>query len=301
MPFEVIRNDITKVHADAIVNTANPLPVFAPGTDKAIYLAAGKDQLLEERRKIGMIPRGQAAITSAFALPARYIIHTVGPEWIDGHHQEEKLLTSCLKESLKLAVQHECGSIAFPLISTGVYGFPKEKALKIFTSVIYDFLMDNDMLVYLVIYDKESLDISSRLFQNIPDYIDDSTKITDLKEQLQQVDESFHECLIRLLIDCGMKNSEVYHRANITKQHFSKIISNPDYHPGKNTICALAIGMKLDLETAESLLEKAGYVLSHSSKFDMAVEFFIRNGMYNIVDDNIILFDSGLELLGTGQ
>lgn len=136
MPFKIIRNDITRVRADAIVNTANPEPCYASGTDAAVYTAAGADELLAERKKIGSISPGEAAVTAAFQLPANYIIHTVGPAWIDGKHGEYDILRSCYRKSLLLADQLGCESIAFPLIATGVYGFPKDQALDIALSVI---------------------------------------------------------------------------------------------------------------------------------------------------------------------
>ena len=173
MPFQIIRNDITKVKADAIVNTANPHPKIGSGTDSAIYKAAGEELLLAERMKIGDIPVGQAAVTSAFHLDAKYIIHTVGPVWVDGTRGEEQALSSCYTESLKLAESLSCESIAFPLISTGVYGFPQDLAIRTATSVIYDFLMDSDMMVYLVVFGRKAFSLSGKLFQDIKAYIDD--------------------------------------------------------------------------------------------------------------------------------
>lgn len=131
MPFVIVRNNIVKVKADAIVNSANPLPVYGSGTDRAVYEAAGKEKLLEERKKIGTLLPGQAAATPAFALNAKYIIHTVGPLWAGGEQGEYEDLTACYRNSLELAKSLKCKSIAFPLISTGVYGFPKDKALRI--------------------------------------------------------------------------------------------------------------------------------------------------------------------------
>ena len=139
MPFQIIRNDITKVHVDAIVNTANPEPVYASGTDGAVYMAAGADQLLKERRRIGQLRTGEAIVTKAFRLPATYIIHTVGPSWWDGSRGEYEDLASCYRKSLYLAEQLGCKSIAFPLISTGVYGFPKDRALEVALKEISDF------------------------------------------------------------------------------------------------------------------------------------------------------------------
>lgn len=173
MPFQIIRNDITKVCADAIVNTANPEPVYAGGTDAAVYFAAGEEKLLEERRKIGRISPGEAAVTPAFALPARYIIHTVGPVWEGGDRGEFELLASCYRKSLLLARQLGCKSIAFPLISTGVYGFPRDRALDIALREISSFLEDSEMEVILVVFDRKSFDLSARLSAEVSQYIDE--------------------------------------------------------------------------------------------------------------------------------
>lgn len=172
MPFNIIRNDITKVSADAIVNTANPRPVCGGGTDRAVYLAAGEDALLAERRKIGDIERGDAAVTSAFALDAKYIIHTVGPKWRGGDYGERTIVRSCYEKSLKLAESLGCESIAFPLIATGVYGFPKDEALRIAISVFEDFLNDSDMEITMVVFDEEAFVLSGELFDGVSAYID---------------------------------------------------------------------------------------------------------------------------------
>lgn len=172
MPFKIVRNDITRVKADAIVNTANPDPICASGTDLAIYEAAGKEQLLLERAGIGKIARGDVAVTGAYNLNAKYIIHTVGPVWEDGEHHEFDILESCYRKSLQKAVELKCESIAFPLISTGVYGFPKDKALQIAVSVFSSFLLENDMQIILVVFDKKSFQLSAQIVGEIDSYID---------------------------------------------------------------------------------------------------------------------------------
>ena len=173
MPFEIIRNDITKVKADAIVNTANPDPVIGGGTDSAIYKAAGKEQLLAERKKIGVIAPGQAVRTDAFNLDAKYIIHTVGPAWKDGRHGERDILHACYRHSLALAAELLCESIAFPLIATGVYGFPKDEALQIALSEINQFLLSHEMKVIFVVFDAKAFALSARLLGEIEEYIDE--------------------------------------------------------------------------------------------------------------------------------
>lgn len=172
MPFKIVRNDITHVKADVIVNTANPKPIYASGTDLAIYQAAGADELLAERKKVGCIERGDIAVTGAYALNAKYIIHTVGPVWVDGMHKEFETLENCYAKSLQKALELGCDSIAFPLISTGVYGFPKDKALQIAVFVFSRFLLENEMQIILVVFDKKSFQLSGQLVGEIDSFID---------------------------------------------------------------------------------------------------------------------------------
>ena len=173
MPFRIVRDNIINVKADAIVNTANPRPVVGTGVDTAIYEAAGRDLLLAERRKIGKIRRGDAAATPAFALPAKCIIHTVGTHWRGGLFGERKILASCYRRSLSVAKEQGCGSIALPLLAAGVYGFPKDVALTIALDEIRAFLMDNDMDVTLVVFDRDAYALSSKLLFDVQAFIDD--------------------------------------------------------------------------------------------------------------------------------
>ena len=172
MPFKIVRGDITHVKADVIVNTANPKPIYVSGTDLAVYQAAGADELLTERKKIGCIKSGDIAVTGAYALNAKYIIHTVGPVWVDGKHKEFETLENCYAKSLQKAFELGCDSIAFPLISTGVYGFPKDKALQIAVSVFSRFLLENEMQIILVVFDKKSFQLSEQLVGEIDSFID---------------------------------------------------------------------------------------------------------------------------------
>ncbi len=172
MPFKIVRNDITRVKADVIVNTANPNPICASGTDLAIYEAAGKEKLLAERANIGKIARGDIAVTGAYNLKAKYIIHTVGPVWTDGLHHEFEILEDCYRKSLQKALELKCESIAFPLISTGVYGFSKDKALQIAVSVFSQFLTENEIEIILVVFDKRSFQLSGQIVGDIDSYID---------------------------------------------------------------------------------------------------------------------------------
>lgn len=171
MPFEIVRNDIVNMKVDAIVNTANPRPIIGAGTDKAVHDKAGA-RLLLARKEIGNIAVGEAAITPAFDLDANYVIHTAGPIWKDGRSGEEDLLASCFRNSLGIAKKKACESIAFPLISTGSYGFPKPLALQIAVREISSFLMENEMQVYLVVFEKQSFELSEKLFKSVSSYID---------------------------------------------------------------------------------------------------------------------------------
>ena len=183
MAFKIIRNDITKVAADAIVNTANPDPIYASGTDGAIYEAAGADELLAERRKIGEMRVGQAEYTPAFNLAAEFIIHTVGPAWDGGNSGELDSLRQCYENSLRLANELQCRSIAFPLISTGVYGFPKDKALQTAISVFSEFLSDHEMEIILVVFDKKSFEVSGQIFDGIDAFIDENYVSDQIDEE----------------------------------------------------------------------------------------------------------------------
>lgn len=336
MPLKIIHNDITKVNVDAIVNAANSSLLGGGGVDGAIHRAAGP-QLLEECRALGGCETGKAKLTKGYRLPAKYIIHTVGPVWSGGNNNEEKLLEDCYKNSLALAKENNCESIAFPLISAGAFGYPKDKAIKTAVSVIGDFLLDNEMTVYLVIYDKAEFTLPKELFSSITQYIDDnyikeptfsriksferlyeaeenykeaydifseeaSAKKKKLKRSLEDViknmDETFSQMLLRLIDEKGMTHAETYRRANIDRRLFSKIRNDVNYKPSKATVIAFAIALRLNLDETKDLLQKAGFALSHSSKFDIIIEYFIEEGNHNIFEINEALFAFDQELLG---
>lgn len=180
MPFKIICNDITQMEVDAIVNAANPALQMGGGVCGAIFAAAGREQLQRECDAIGGCKTGQAVITKGYRLPARYIIHTVGPVWQGGKHQEARLLHNCYVNSLELAQQKGCQSIAFPLISSGIYGYPKDQALKVATAAITEFLMENALMVYLVVFDKQALALSHKLFADIESVRTGKPKLTPI-------------------------------------------------------------------------------------------------------------------------
>lgn len=354
MPLDFIRGDITKLAVDAIVDAANNSLLGGGGVDGAIHRAAGSG-LLEECRKLNGCETGHAKLTKGYKLPAKHVIHTVGPIWYGGNQNEPELLRSCYEECLKIAADNDFGSIAFPLISAGTYGYPKDEALRIAVDTCSEFLMEHDMEITIVIFDRASFDIGKK-FYDIQAFIDDnyvdengldnvrrgtffgaapekkeSRKAVprllsalgrdkrDLKsgsafelpeeccdsigetldERLSVIDESFSEMLMRKIDERGMTDAECYKKANIDRKLFSKIRSNRDYHPKKNTAVAFAIALELDISETRELLMKAGFALSHSNRFDIIIEYFIERGDYRIYEINEALFKFDQVLLGS--
>jgi O-acetyl-ADP-ribose deacetylase (regulator of RNase III) len=325
MPFTIIRNDITKLHIDTIVNAANTSLQMGGGVCGAIFNAAGADRLQNACDVLAPIKTGEAVITQGFNLPAKYIIHTAGPVYRGGNQGEEALLRSCYINSLELAIKHKCERIAFPLISSGIYGYPKVDALHVATTAIRDFISRHDIDVSLVVFDKEALAVSEELLGAVESYIDEHyveekhigrRKLLDVEREalsdadmldmsvamplmaeeaiiaesisapvgaslddlVGNLDEPFSATLLRLIDATGRKDSDVYNHANIDRRLFSKIRSNKQYAPSKPTVLAFAVALELSLDQTEDLLERAGFALSHSRKFDVIVEFFIQSG-----------------------
>lgn len=356
MPFKIVRNDITKMEVDAIVNTANPVPTYSTGVDKAIYHAAGVDKLLAARQEIGFLNEGDVAVTPGFALPSKYIFHAVSPRYMDGESGEAEKLRSCYEKSLELAAEHDCKSIAFPLISTGNFGYPKEEAMRIALDEIHSFLFKHDILVYLVVFDtaatklglnvypaleayidhhyvceKREEEYGDRYFNSIPknapgydayhmerlemeeklcmsvsskkailesdiapwDFYEENESV--LSERMKHLSDTFQEYLMYLIESKGLKNVDVYKDAYMTKQLFSKIKTNPNYQPDKGTAIRLCVGAKLNLDETKDLLARAGYALSPADKRDVIFSFFIENGVYDLLEIDIVLEDYGLK------
>lgn len=388
MAFQIIRNDITKVKADAIVNTANPDVAIGDGVDSAIYKAAGEQELLEARRKIGILPEGTVGVTPAFGLDAKYIIHASGPWWDGGNDGEEELLRDCYDMSLLEAHKLNCESIAFPLLSTGTYGFPRELALRIAIDSFSRFLEHFDMEIYLVVFDKESVSVSTKMFKGLQEYIDEtyvkgaiedeysgwlpealeddyllcpdsanesefevdeegsepdtygtgklssmpkedireaSVKMSaprpcsayasdggmkpelssafsgqkpqhDLDFYVEAVDDPFCQYLQRLINKKGFKNSEVWKKANLSKQYFSKLM-NAQINPTKGKLLAIAVALHLNMDETKDMLMMAGYAMSPCNKSDLVVAYFIRRKEYNMFEIEIALDDLGLPTL----
>lgn len=362
MPFQIIRNDITRVRADAIVNTANPEVRIGLGVDAAIYHSAGSEELLKARREIGILNPGEVGVTPAFKLNAEYIIHVSGPVWEGGENGEEKILRSCYDRALTEAVNKNCKSIAFPLIATGTYGFPKELGMGIAVDAFTEFLKHNEIEILLVVFTGDTAHISGKWVKEIKSFIDDeyvlrakereygssnysvqrrcvvdeleaeyenkavskrpqdklppiripqflrpevpapkgaSAVAGDLESILKQTySHSFEKHLQGLINKKGLKNSEVYATANISKQYFSKLLKGK-VKPSKEKILALAIGLHLNLDETIDFLRIAGYALSPISQTDKVVEYFIKHEDYNVIKIDIVLFDFGLEPLSS--
>ena len=330
MPFNIIRQDITKFHCDAIVNAANKSLLGGGGVDGAIHRAAGPE-LLAECATLGGCDTGCAKITKGYKLPCKYVIHTVGPRYKDGTRGEREQLVSCYRESLRLAEEHGCESVAFPLISAGAYRYPPAEAVRVAVDTVKEYLWnsDSDMTVTLCVFDKRGFMIGRTIFGDINDYlgehyeprtrgkrildieeaqtackaeasmVDSALRAPSLPEDLfDAMDESFSDMVFRIIRERRLDEVACYKKANIDRKLFSKIRSNSDYRPKKNTAMALAVGLELSLPEAEELLMKAGYAFSTNSKFDMIVHYFIENGIYDIFEINEALFGCDQATLG---
>lgn len=398
MPFQIIRNDITKVKADAIVNTANPEVEIGDGVDSAIYKAAGEKELLAARAQVGYLAPGEVGVTPAYRLDAKYIIHASGIRWRGGDENEAEILKLCYERSLTAASELQCESIAFPLLATGSYGFPKELGIQLAVDSFTEFLENHDMDITLVVFGNESLQVSGTLVDEVRSYIDDAYVEDVMEEEYpaspraarrkehkdttvsaetvkavkstpkarkaehnplasflkrefskseaqessaslseasmdrmgmaslseasmerfgaapapsaydeQSLDhilkgiytDSFEKHLQQLINKKGLKNSEVYAAANISKQYFSKLLKG-QVKPSKEKVLALAVGLRLNMDETVDFLRIAGYALSPISQTDAVVRYFIAHEDYNVLKIDIVLFDYGLDPLSGG-
>lgn len=337
MPFLMICDDITKVKADMIVNPSDIKLTEGRGISHAIFLSLAERKLVRTCKELEQCKAGE----------------------------EEKFLYNTYQLSLKLARRKKCKSIAFPLPSSGDYGLPKEKALEIAVSAFNDFLMKHDMLIYLVLSDRDSFPVKQKLFSEVEEYIDDHytadndenielyalkeevfepyfrelplqteeeedkmeampmmaslpapamdmpmpSRASDMSSELKKtkrsldnlinnLDESFSQMLLRLIDERGLKDSVVYKKANIDRRHFSKIRNNINYLPTKRTVFCFAIALELSLDETKDLMNRAGYSLSGSSKFDVIMSYFLENNIYDIFEINEVLFMYEQPILG---
>ncbi|MBE6984151.1 MAG: RNase III inhibitor [Ruminococcaceae bacterium] len=332
MPLRIIRQDITKMDCDAIVNPSNKDLQPGGGTDLAIHAAAGP-ALYEYCKTLGGCPVGAAKLTPAFDLPCKYVIHTAGPNWFLGN-RAKSLLISCYKECLKLALENHCESVAFPLISSGTYDYPKDQVLNIAIRTINEFLFEHEMMVYLVVYDKKAYELSKKLFTDISTYIDDHYVLahsdrsdesrvlrqclpmqalsSDCRQSTKQsayraqripidayikLDKSFAYKLFDLIQAKGISTVECYKKANVSKQTWHKIETDKNYKPNKKTAISFAMALELTLEETQMLLSSVGFVLSNSSLFDVIIMYCIENRIYDVLEIDAILFQYDQETL----
>lgn len=386
MAYFIVRDNIVNIEADVVVNPVNPEVCIGGGTETAIYNAAGRDELLVARESLGILQPGNIGVTDGFKLKAKHIIHASGPVWTGGEGEEE-VLRSCYDKCLEKALELKAESIAFPLLATGTYDFPKDLALRIAISSFSAFLDKHDMDITLAVFDKESVETSEKVFGGLEKYIDDNYVEeqldkeylcesvyfnTDAEEPLAQpmpaaapkekpapkgrlrglfskdkklessscfgaaprpnslepkinsscfgeaMEEAaapewyseikslkdiqnteiitFGQYLQQLINKKGMKNADVYNKANIDKRYFSKII-NDKIKPSKEKLLAICIGLRLNLDEMNDFLNMAGFAISRCNKVDLVVEYHIVNGIYNIFDVEIALFNMGLPAL----
>ena len=332
MPFRLVSADITTLAVDAIANAANAELLPGGGVCGAIYRAAGAEAMAAACAPLAPIETGQAVLTPGFGLPARYVIHAVGPVYRGGGQGEAGLLAASYRNSLALAAAHGCRSIAFPLISSGIYGYPRDEALAIATATLRDAPEVEDMDILLVLFERAILEPDARLLREVEAHLAARTReerertkrarprfdraaapgvthelreielaahpLESIEEVLERRAEPFATALLRHIDARGETDAAVYKRANLSRQLFSKIRSQPGYRPGKRTVLALAIALELNSAETNELLRLAGYALSPSEVGDIIVEYFIERGLYDIYRINELLFHYEQPLLG---
>lgn len=338
MPFSIVRNDIARVNADVLVNAANERLAAGGGVCGAIFDGAGAREMSAACAQIGRCPTGSAVVTPGFDLPCRWVVHAVGPIWRGGTHGERELLRSCYRSVFAEVERLGATSVAFPLISAGIFGYPVRKALDVARAEVSAFLDDHpDVEVTLVVFTRDVVAQGVALLGELREYVDDayvdnsphlydrsaelrelcvpeayptaapapaptpSAPVTpdELAERLAHLDASFSDALLALIDERGLTDAQVYRRANLSRQLFSKIRSKPDYRPSKPTAVALALALGLTLPQTQELLAHAGLTLSRSSKFDVIVEFYLARGVHDVMTVNEALFAFDQPLLGS--
>ena len=340
MPFSIVRNDIACVNANVLVNAANERLAAGGGVCGAIFAGAGRSKMTTACALIGHCPTGSAVTTPGFDLPCRWVVHAVGPIWRGGTHGERELLRSCYRSVFAEVARLGATSVAFPLISAGIFGYPVREALDVARAETSAFLDDHpDVEVTLVVFTSDVVAQGVALLGELREYVDDAyvdnsphlydrsvelrelgspeawplaaeqpasvpapggpVPPDELAERLAHLDTSFSEALLALIDERGLTDSQVYRRANLSRQLFSKIRSKPDYRPSKPTAVALALALGLTLPQTQELLAHAGLTLSRSSKFDVIVEFYLARGVHDVMTVNEALFAFDQPLLGS--
>ena len=328
MPFEIVHSDITKIRVDAIVNPTDSCLSGSGGTDYAIHKAAGP-RLGQVCSRLGELRQIEVVVTEGYNLPCRHVFHTMGPIWTGGWENEAALLRACYLNALLKAGEMGLSSIAFPLISSGTFGFPKDQVLSIATTAVRDYLTvtDGELRVLLCVYDKTAYEISRRMelerflgtvggmaktaaaptskraaMREEPDFTCYEAMPCEapksLNDWLKHQDDTFAVTLLKLIDRKHMTEVQCYKRANVSKKTFWKINNDPKYRPSKPTVLAFAIALELTLQETEDLLRTVGFSLSHSNTFDMIVEFYIRQGIYDIYEINAALYQFDQICLG---
>lgn len=338
MPFGIIRDDIAHVRADVLVNAANERLVARGGVCGAIFAGAGHERMSAACREIGSCPTGGAVTTPGFDLPCRWVVHAVGPIWRGGAHGERDQLHACYRSVFAEVERLGAASVAFPLISAGIFGYPVREALDVARDEAAAFLGRRpDVEVTLVVFSSDVVaacvpdadelrafigdeyvaaspfahgrDRMADLRASLPDgdfpVLAAPAAATpasdDLADRLAHLDASFSQALLALIDERGLTDAQVYRRANISRQLFSKIRSHADYRPTKPTAVALAMALGLTLPETQELLAHAGLTLSRSSRFDVIVEFYLSRGVHDVMTVNEALFAYDQPLLGSAS
>ncbi len=360
VPVQLIRGDLTTLAVDAVVNATNPRLTPNGGLCGELAAVAGP-KFVEACAKAERINVGEAVVTPGFNLPCRWVIHTTGPRWIDGEQGEDEDLARCYRNCLRLALEKNCRTIAFPLISMGLYRFPMERAMYVAWNAIHAALEEFDpsfeVQVSLVVYEPVSACFDDDLFRRVEEAIDEEsieiyaedendtaldsdtpfirstkrhheidgepirpgalqredsfiescadvpppqglTRVGSLDDLLAHRGKPFAKLLMERVNARGEKPSDVYKRANICKQHYSKIISKSTYHPSKQTVVAFAAALELTYDELTSWLRTAGYALSDADRFDLVITHCFLNKLTDVLKINALLYKYDLPLLG---
>jgi O-acetyl-ADP-ribose deacetylase (regulator of RNase III) len=293
MAYKLVHKNLLSIKADIFINAANTKPICTPGYEMEIYMAAGPEEMMAARQKLGEIEPGKAKFTDAYKLKAFGIVHTAMPRPDSDNKTKEKILRNCYRNSFKIAESTYCKSIAVPIFLLGSKSFSRRKAIEIAMQEVARYLSENDMMIYIAVPQIEEFILPDNLMRDLdsllyPADVTDSRET--LKEALEKETESFGECFFRFVDEMNLTDAAVYNKANVSRKVISKLRITPDRNVDKKTAIALAIGLELDIEKAEYFLKLAGFALSPRIKFDRIVRYFIENEEYDIQEINEALF-----------